>query len=76
VPGATPDEAGDLLVDVQLVLPPVLDERARALMRELAGLQPDDVRRHLFGETPGGESIGRDDGDMGSGGTQVPRKNA
>lgn len=46
---ATPStEAGDLLVDVQLVLPPVRDERSRELLREFAALNPIDARRHFF----------------------------
>jgi molecular chaperone DnaJ len=35
---------GDLLLDVQLVLPSVIDARAHDLMREFARLHPADVR--------------------------------
>jgi molecular chaperone DnaJ len=35
---------GDLVLQVHLVLPPVLDARARALMTEFARLHPEDVR--------------------------------
>ena len=35
---------GDLVIDVHLVLPPVIDARARALMQEFARLHPEDVR--------------------------------
>lgn len=41
------DRRGDLIVEVRLVLPPLVDERARELMRELARLHPDSVRQHL-----------------------------
>ena len=43
------DEAGDLLVDIQIVLPPVRDERSRELLRDFGRLNDVDVRRHLFG---------------------------
>lgn len=50
VPAATgqADEAGDLLVDVQIVLPPVRDERSRELLREFGRLNDGNVRAHLF----------------------------
>ncbi len=41
-------ESGDLIVDVQIVLPPVKDERSRELLREFSRLNDVDVRRHLF----------------------------
>ncbi|MEZ5317625.1 MAG: J domain-containing protein [Vicinamibacterales bacterium] len=41
-------EAGDLIVEIQIVLPDVLDERSRELCREYGRLHPDDVRKHLF----------------------------
>jgi molecular chaperone DnaJ len=44
VPMGTPEARGDLLVTVRLVWPPVLDERARALLTEFARLHPEDVR--------------------------------
>lgn len=40
--------AGDLIVEIQLVLPPVQDERSKALLREFGRLNPLDVRAHLF----------------------------
>ena len=43
-----PETAGDLLVDVQIVLPPVRDERSKALLREFAALNDVDVRKDLF----------------------------
>ena len=38
---------GDLWVKIRLVVPAVTDERARALLRELARLHPEDPRRDL-----------------------------
>jgi molecular chaperone DnaJ len=47
---ATADDAGDLIVDVQIVLPPDLDDASRELLREFGRLNGADVRRHLFSE--------------------------
>lgn len=44
------DEAGDLIVDVQIVLPADLDDASRELLREFGRLNGADVRRHLFSE--------------------------
>ena len=41
-------EAGDLVVHLQIVLPPVRDERSRELLREFGRLNSADVREHLF----------------------------
>ena len=41
-------EPGDLIVEIQLVLPPVQDERSKALLREIGRLNPVDVRAHLL----------------------------
>jgi len=54
--GVAGDEAGgvppgDLLAELQIVLPPVRDERSRELLREFGRLNDLDVRRHLFGDT-------------------------
>lgn len=38
---------GDLIVEATLVLPPVVDERSKELMREFGRLNNDDVRRDL-----------------------------
>jgi molecular chaperone DnaJ len=46
-PGGDPP-AGDLLVDVEIVVPDVLDERSKALLREFGALNTLDVRRNLF----------------------------
>jgi molecular chaperone DnaJ len=52
VPAASPAEsAGDLVIDVQIVMPPLRDERSRELMREFGQLNTMDARRHLFEET-------------------------
>jgi len=40
-------ERGDLYLEVRLTLPPLVDERSKELMRELARLNPVDVRRTL-----------------------------
>jgi molecular chaperone DnaJ len=41
-------ERGDLYIEVRLALPPLADERSKELMRELARLNPMDVRRGLM----------------------------
>jgi molecular chaperone DnaJ len=50
VPAAHEEAAGDLIVEVSLVLPAVKDERSKALLREFGELNPEDVRAHLFKE--------------------------
>jgi hypothetical protein len=40
--------AGDLIAEVVIVLPPVRDERSKALLREFGELNQGDVRAHLF----------------------------
>ena len=44
-------EAGDLIAEVQIVLPPLRDERSRELLKEFARLNDVDVRAALFGRT-------------------------
>lgn len=51
-------EAGDLLVHVQIVLPPVRDERSRELLREFGRLNAADVREHLLGAAGPSRSAG------------------
>jgi molecular chaperone DnaJ len=46
VPGPS-GQRGDLYIEVRLTLPPLVDERSKELMRELARLNPMDVRRDL-----------------------------
>jgi len=43
---------GDLVVEVQVVLPGALDDRAKALLLELGRLYRDDVRKALWASTP------------------------
>ncbi len=45
VPSARTGRRGDLVVEVRLVLPRVLDERSKELLREFGRLNGDDVRR-------------------------------
>ena len=47
VPSTRAGRPGDLIVTVRVVLPPLEDERSRALVRELASAYPDDVRKTL-----------------------------
>ena len=42
-------QRGDLIADVRIVLPTVIDERSKELLREFGTLQTDNVRAH-FGE--------------------------
>jgi molecular chaperone DnaJ len=41
------DRRGDLVVEVKLMLPKVLDERSKELLREFGRINPDDVRKEL-----------------------------
>ena len=43
-PSARDGRRGDLVVEVRLVLPRVLDERSKELLREFGRLNDDDVR--------------------------------
>ena len=52
-PPGTDAEAGDLVVDVQIVLPPVRDERSRELLREFGRINETDVRAGLFSQVGG-----------------------
>jgi molecular chaperone DnaJ len=46
VPNVT-GERGDLVVEARLVLPAMVDERSRELMREFGRINSEDVRGHL-----------------------------
>ncbi|MCC7008394.1 MAG: J domain-containing protein [Acidobacteria bacterium] len=46
--GTADGDRGDLVVDVQIVLPPDLDEDSKALLEEFGRRNDVDVRRHLF----------------------------
>lgn len=49
VPSASVDGVrGDQIVEVQIVVPKLQDERSKEIMRELAKLNPDDPRAALF----------------------------
>jgi molecular chaperone DnaJ len=49
VPSARDGRRGDLIVEVRLVLPDVLDERSKELLREFGRINAaEDVRRHLI----------------------------
>jgi len=43
-----PDQRGDLIVTVEVVVPTLNDERSREIMRELGRLNPQDPRATLF----------------------------
>jgi molecular chaperone DnaJ len=47
-PDRSDEEAGDLVVDVQIVLPRELDEESRLLLQEFGRRNGEDVRRTLF----------------------------
>ena len=53
VPALRGGQVGDLFVEVRLVLPHVVDERAKALLREFGKLNKDNVRKDF-------ETSGRD----------------
>jgi molecular chaperone DnaJ len=40
---------GDLIVETQIVLPPIRDERSKELLREFGRLNDVDVRREILG---------------------------
>jgi molecular chaperone DnaJ len=43
--GGPAGEAGDLIAEAQIVLPPVRDERSKELLREFAALNSEEVRK-------------------------------
>jgi molecular chaperone DnaJ len=47
LPNARTGRRGDLIIEVELVLPAVLDERSKELMHELARINTEDVRADL-----------------------------
>ncbi len=56
VPAATgrPEDAGDLVLDVQIALPSPIDGRSKALLEEFARLHPQEgLRRRLFEDARG-----------------------
>jgi len=49
VPSATREGArGDQIVEVQVVVPKVQDERSKEILRELQKLNPDDPRAEML----------------------------
>src|SRR5205823_4944980 len=48
VPSPRDGRRGDLVVEVQLVLPRLLDERSKELLREFGRINSDDVRQALI----------------------------
>jgi molecular chaperone DnaJ len=61
VPSPRDGRRGDLVVEVRLVLPRMLDERSKELLREFGRLNGDDVRKDLGTEVL---RTGGDDGDV------------
>jgi len=53
VPTARAGHRGDLIVELRVVMPALLDERSKALLRELGQLQTEDVRAALWRDEPG-----------------------
>lgn len=54
VPAARDGRRGDLIAEIRIVLPAVLDERSKELLREFGQLQADDVREGLWRQAAGG----------------------
>ena len=48
VPSARDGRRGDLVVEVRLVMPKMLDERSKELLREFGKINSEDVRRELM----------------------------
>jgi molecular chaperone DnaJ len=53
VPSVRDGQRGDLIVEVRLVLPSLLDERSKELMREFGEINGEDVRQGLWSGLPG-----------------------
>ena len=49
IPDRQTGRRGDLVLEIAIVLPPVIDARGRDLMREFARLHPEDVRQDWGG---------------------------
>ncbi|MEW5983571.1 MAG: J domain-containing protein [Acidobacteriota bacterium] len=52
VPHGRDSRRGDLVVEVRIVLPGLLDERSKELLREFGQRNPDDVRADLWRDAP------------------------
>jgi molecular chaperone DnaJ len=57
VPSSRDGRRGDLVVEVRLVLPRVLDERSKDLLREFGRLNGDDVRKDLLSHSQAGPQV-------------------
>ena len=55
--GAAAGRRGDLIVEVRLVLPPMLDERSKELLREFGRINGEDVRRGLWAAENDGSGL-------------------
>jgi DnaJ-class molecular chaperone len=49
VPASRDGAVGDLVAEIQIVLPPVADARSRELMKEFGRLNDANVRAHFWG---------------------------
>ncbi len=72
LPSRSLGRRGDLVLEVQLVLPPVIDARAKALMQEFARLHPEDVRTGWIAD----EASQGDDQEAGAEGTSPGSRDA
>ncbi len=52
-PSLRPGVRGDLIVEIRLVLPPLIDERSKELLREFGRINAGDVRQGLWDEKDG-----------------------
>ena len=50
IPSPHSGERGDFVIEVNVVLPPIFDERSKELLLEFAKIHSDDVRKDLFKE--------------------------
>lgn len=61
VPSAQDGRRGDMIVEVRVAMPRLIDERSKELFRELRDLHPEDVRADLWGPS---EFTGVAEGDI------------
>jgi molecular chaperone DnaJ len=54
LPSPRDGQRGDVVAEVRIVLPPVLDEGSKALLREFGALQRDRIRDARFPADEGG----------------------
>ncbi len=52
VPSRRDGRRGDLVAELRIVLPPVLDDRSKALLRAFGEINTDDVRAEVWREAP------------------------